>query len=284
MEDWIKQLRLDELGRSAVRGGIVYFLVITVIVLALEARNGRGFARFRSRSFVNDIVYTVFYRTSIYGVLWGAVFNGLETNLGWLRIEWAASWPLWVQIAVFWLAGDFIIYWLHRAQHSNRWLWAFHTVHHSPAEMTTLTQNRRHLLERVYIDVALYLPLLVVLGVPTRTWPILWMVFGIMEALQHAELDWRFGPLYYVFVSPVFHSLHHSIDPRYYNKNLGGMFSVWDYLFGTAAAAKERPTEYGVPGLTMKETLTSQIVTPFKTLTDRHPQDEGSAGSRSDRR
>ena len=284
MEDWIQQLRLDELGRSAVRGGIVYFLVITVIVLALEARNGRGFARFRSRSFVNDIVYTVFYRTSIYGVLWGAVFNGLETNLGWLRIEWAASWPLWVQIAVFWLAGDLIIYWLHRAQHSNRWLWAFHTVHHSPAEMTTLTQNRRHLLERVYIDVALYLPLLVVLGVPTRAWPILWMVFGIMEALQHAELDWRFGPLYYVFVSPVFHSLHHSIDPRYYNKNLGGMFSVWDYLFGTAAAVKERPAEYGVPGLTMKETLTSQIVTPFKTLADRHPQGEGSGGSKSDRR
>ena len=109
LDDWIQQLRLDELGRSAVRGGIVYFVVITVIVLALEARNGRGWARFRSRSFVNDIVYTVFYRTSLYGVLWGAAYNGLEARFGSFRIEWAATWPLWVQIMVFWLAGDFII-------------------------------------------------------------------------------------------------------------------------------------------------------------------------------
>ena len=243
MEDWIQQFRLDDLGRSAIRGGIAYFAVVTCIVLALEARNGRGLARFRSRSFLNDIIYTVFYRTSIYGVLWGAAFNGLETQLGGLRIESAAAWPLWIQIATFWLAGDFIIYWVHRAQHAHRWLWAFHSVHHAPEELSTLTQNRRHLVERVYNDVALYVPLLVVLGVPTQTWPIVWMGFGMLEALQHAELDWRFGPLYHVVVSPVFHSIHHSTDPRHYNKNLGGMFSFWDYLFGTAADVHERPVE-----------------------------------------
>lgn len=276
LEDWIQLLRLDDLGRSAVRGGIAYFVVITVVVLAMEARNGRGWAKFRSRSFVNDIVYTVFYRTSIYGVLWGAAFNGLEGTFGSLRIEWTASWPLWVQIAVFWLAGDFIIYWIHRAQHSSRRLWAFHTVHHAPTELSTLTQNRRHLLERVYGDVALYLPILIILGVPTETWPILWMVFGILEALQHAELDWRFGPLYYVFVSPVFHSLHHSSDPRFYDKNFGGMFSFWDHLFGTAAVIKERPEAYGVPDLAMKETLTSQIVAPFRMLSDRDPTGDDS--------
>ena len=157
-------------------------------------------------------------------------------------------------------------------------------MHHAPGELSTLTQNRRHLIERVYMDVALYLPILVVLGIPSETWPILWMVFGMLEALQHAELDWRFGPLYYVFVSPVFHSLHHSSDPRYYDKNLGGMFSIWDHLFGTAAGVKERPEEYGVPGLTMKETLTSQLVTPFKTLTDSDPPSEGSGGPASERR
>jgi sterol desaturase/sphingolipid hydroxylase (fatty acid hydroxylase superfamily) len=268
LEQWIQLLRLDDLGRSAVRGGLAYFAVVTLIVLALEARNGRGLARFRSRSFVNDIVYTVFYRAGIYGVLWGAVFNGLEARLGGLRVEWAATWPLWVQIAAFWLVGDFIIYWLHRAQHAHPWLWAFHSVHHSPAELSTLTQNRRHLIERVYVDVALYLPLLVILGIPTEAWPVLWMVFGILEALQHGELDWDFGPLYYVVVSPVFHSIHHSTIEAHYNKNLGGMFSFWDYIFGTAVAIRSRPTEYGVTGLAMKETLASQLVVPFQMLAE----------------
>ena len=278
MDNWIQQFRLDDLGRSAIRGGIAYFAVVTFIVLALEARNGRGLARFRSRTFVNDIVYTVFYRTAIYGVLWGAAFNGLQTQLGGLRIEAAAAWPLWIQIATFWLAGDFIIYWIHRAQHSHRWLWAFHSVHHAPQELSTLTQNRRHLIERVYNDVALYLPLLVILGIPTQTWPILWMVFGMLEALQHAELDWRFGPLYYVVVSPVFHSIHHSSEPRHHNRNLGGMFSFWDYLFGTAAGVQERPSEYGVPGLAIQETLSSQLVAPFQMLADTRPPNEGSGG------
>jgi len=266
LEAWIERLRLDDLGRSAVSGGLLYFVVVTVIALGFEAQRGRRLAKFRSRTFLNDIAYTVFYRAGIYGVLWGATFNAFESRLSGLRVEWAASWPLWVQIAVFWVCGDLIIYGLHRAQHSNRFLWAFHSVHHAPEELTTLTQNRRHLVERVYVDVALYVPLLVVLGIPTSAWPMLWMVFGMAEALQHAELDWRFGPLYYVLVSPVFHSVHHSSDDRHYNKNLGGMFSFWDFLFGTAVDAKERPASYGVRGLAMEETLASQLVSPFRML------------------
>ena len=273
VETWIDRLRLSELAESAVRGGVAYFLVITFIVLALEARNGAGFSRFRSRSFLNDIFYTVFYRAGIYGVLWGALFNAFGNQLEVLRIEAAAQLPLWVQIAIFWLLGDFIIYWLHRAQHSSRFLWAFHSVHHAATEMTTLTQNRRHLLERVYVDVCLYTPILVILGIPTKAWPLLWVVFGIFEALQHAELDWRFGPLYWILVTPVFHSLHHSTDPRHYNRNLGGIFSFWDYLFGTAATERVRPAEYGVPGLPMAETLTSQMITPFQ-MALRHDEDE----------
>jgi len=266
---WIERLRLEDLAGSAVSGGVAYFLVITVIVLALEARNGTGLARFRSRTFLNDIIYTVFYRAGIYGVLWGALYNAFESKFAFLRIEAAAQLPLWAQLAVFWLLGDFIIYWLHRAQHANRTLWAFHCVHHSPTEMTTLTQNRRHLLERVYVDICLYVPLLLVLGIPTATWPLLWLVFGMFEALQHAELNWRFGPLYRVIVTPVFHSLHHSTDPRHYNTNLGGIFSFWDFLFGTAAESRDRPAAYGVPGLVMPESLTEQMVTPFRMLAGR---------------
>jgi sterol desaturase/sphingolipid hydroxylase (fatty acid hydroxylase superfamily) len=88
----------------------------------------------------------------------------------------------------------------------------------------------------------------------------------MLEALQHAQLDWRFGPLYRVVVSPVFHSIHHSAEPRHHNRNYSAMFSIWDYLFGTAAVSATRPRVYGVEGLAMAESLPAQLFTPFRML------------------
>jgi len=67
-------------------------------------------------------------------------------------------------------------------------------------------------------------------------------------------------------VSPVFHSIHHSVEPRHHNRNYSAMFSVWDYLFGTAAATATRPRVYGVEGLAMTESLLAQLFTPFRML------------------
>ena len=53
-------------------------------------------------------------------------------------------------------------------------------------------------------------------------------------SLIHSNLNWDFGPLKYVFVSPRFHRYHHSTVDASRHKNFGGLFSFWDYLFGTA--------------------------------------------------
>jgi len=62
-----------------------------------------------------------------------------------------------------------------------------------------------------------------------------------MEAIQHSHLPWRFGPLYYVFASPMFHSVHHSVSAEHHDRNFGGILSIWDFLFGTAVTAAQRP-------------------------------------------
>jgi hypothetical protein len=36
-----------------------------------------------------------------------------------------------------------------------------------------------------------------------------------------------------VLISPHHHQLHHSADPRHAGKNLGGILSIWDRMFGT---------------------------------------------------
>ncbi len=44
--------------------------------------------------------------------------------------------------------GDFIGYWRHRLEHT-RWLWPTHAIHHSDEEMTWLTLNRFHPINRI---------------------------------------------------------------------------------------------------------------------------------------
>ncbi len=60
------------------------------------------------------------------------------------------------------------------------------------------------------------------------------------------ELVDRIGPLEAVLNSPSHHRVHHGSNPQYLDKNYGGIFIVWDRVFGTY----EREVEPVVYGLT----------------------------------
>jgi alkylglycerol monooxygenase len=61
----------------------------------------------------------------------------------------------------------------------------------------------------------------------------------------HTELIGRTGPLERLLNTPSHHRVHHAIDREYLDKNYGGIFIVWDRLFGTFAAEARHPT-YGI--------------------------------------
>jgi sterol desaturase/sphingolipid hydroxylase (fatty acid hydroxylase superfamily) len=61
------------------------------------------------------------------------------------------------------------------------------------------------------------------------------------------------------------HAFHHS-SPEHANANFGFLFSCWDYLFGTAVPEQGRPTSFGVEGTEVRETIASQLFTPFRLL------------------
>jgi len=265
---WVDRLGLDTLLRATGLAGLA-FAIVSLLVLLLEMRAGGRWdiARYKSKCFMNDVLYTLFYEGGLYTVFIGAaVTNALRLHLGYLQLHLLSDLPLVASVPIYWLIGDFIAYWVHRAQHAVPVLWAFHSVHHAEQELSTLSQSRRHPVERVLNMLSLYLPLAFMLGLPTRAWIPWWVTAHLLQALQHAQLDWRFGPLYRVVVSPVFHSIHHSAEPRHHNRNYSAMFSVWDYLFGTAAATTTRPRVYGVEGLAMAESLAAQLFTPFRML------------------
>jgi sterol desaturase/sphingolipid hydroxylase (fatty acid hydroxylase superfamily) len=245
---------------------VAIFTALFVIIYALEWRQGADRSRYTSRVFANDVAYALFYRGEIYAVfVFSAIASALEPRLRLLKFDLIQYLPPVVAYLCWWITFDFAGYWMHRWQHRSRFLWAFHSVHHCPERLTFLASYRLHVVEQLITNVVMYTPALV-LGLPPRILLPVYLVQVFFEAIQHSELNWRFGRLYPMFVSPVFHSFHHSRERRHYDRNFGKILSVWDFVFGTAVAREPRPTRFGVEGLSIPESLVQQFLAPFRQL------------------
>ena len=64
--------------------------------------------------------------------------------------------------------SDAAVYWAHRWQHNNKFLWRFHRVHHTAERMDWLAAHREHPLDNLYTRTVENLPLLL-LGFPMAT-------------------------------------------------------------------------------------------------------------------
>lgn len=164
---------------------------------------------------------------------------------------WSAA-PVWTSLAAAVVAGDLTGYWRHRLEH-HRFIWPSHAVHHSDQVMTWLTLFRFHPVNRAttyLIDGAV----LALLGFPAEAVLANALVRQYYGMVIHARLDWDYGPLKRVFVSPVMHRWHHAADRRAFNANYATVFSIWDQAFGTYFAPGGAPERTGVdhpmaPGL-----------------------------------
>ena len=265
LADWAHLTQLGPLAKSALSGLLIYGAFLAV-VFVLERRAGVPDARYRTRTFANDVAYTLFYKGGFYALLvLAAVTNAFQERLAFFQLDLLRHVPWPVGLFLFWVLGDFVTYWWHRFQHANRFLWAFHSVHHSQQQLTLFSASRRHVLEELSMDVLLYFVLFhMVLGIPTRGWMPLGVFITCLAAIQHAQLDWGFGPLGRVFVSPRFHAYHHSVEQRHANVNFAFLFSVWDHLFGTAVVEPGRPQRYGAEGIDMNEGVASHLFNPFR--------------------
>jgi sterol desaturase/sphingolipid hydroxylase (fatty acid hydroxylase superfamily) len=254
---------LSELVRSTLIGLGVYAVCAVVILLA-ERSQRRKLAAYRTPNALNDLAYVIFYQCSIYNLLVSPLFAGIAPRLQFLRVGLLVNLPPLVSLALCWLIFDFLNYWMHRLQHGMQPFWAFHSVHHTQTQLTFLTANRIHIFEQLYVGVLMIVPAFL-LGIPQPRWLPLLLLQVFIETISHARLSWTFGPLHGVLVSPAFHALHHSADPREYNGNYARILSIWDRLFGTFVRSAP-PTRFGVDGMDVPETLTAQFAHPFRLL------------------
>ena len=157
-----------------------------------------------------------------------------------------SKWYTWV-IAI--VGVDVLFYAYHRTAHRVRLIWATHQAHHSSRYFNFATALRQKWNNTGEIIVWTPLPLL---GIPP------WMVFTsfsinlIYQFWIHTE---RIGtlprPIEFVFNTPSHHRVHHGTDKLYIDRNYGGIFILWDRLFGSFQPEVFRP-HYG---------LTTQVTT-----------------------
>ena len=139
--------------------------------------------------------------------------------------------PIWVQCVGILIVQDVLLYWIHRAFHT-RLAWSFHAVHHSSTTLDWMSATRFHLVNHV-LSFVLADVIVLLAGFSMEALLVLVPFNIIYSSMVHANLNWTFGPLRYVFASPVFHRWHHVAEGEGINKNFASTFPILDLLFGT---------------------------------------------------
>ena len=140
---------------------------------------------------------------------------------------------------------EFCYYWFHRTSHRVRWFWAAHVPHHSGEVMNFTTAMRQSLLNAFVGVFVFYLPP-VWLGIPPAVVLFLLAVDLAYQYFVHTEAIGRLPRGFeYVFDTPSNHRAHHGRNPRYIDRNYGGVLIIFDRLFGTYVEETE-PVDYGI--------------------------------------
>jgi len=147
-----------------------------------------------------------------------------------LGSEWWAVWWAWPLAFVL---DDLKYYWVHRAGHRIRWMWASHVNHHSSQHYNLSTALRQSWTGSFTFGLLFALPL-VLLGFHPA---MLAFVGGFNLVYQfwiHTEAIDRM-PRWFeaVMNTPSHHRVHHATNPRYLDRNYAGVFIIWDKMFGT---------------------------------------------------
>lgn len=155
---------------------------------------------------------------------------------------------------------DLLHYWAHRAHHRFAFLWHFHAVHHSPRGLNAL-HNITHPVEQVARGLIVALPIGLLPGADAYSLPAVFVAFyQIQNHLLHMNGPIHFGPLNRVIADNRYHFIHHSREPRHFNKNFAAIFPVIDLMFGTWQKPERALPETGLEGRLAPSTFSGYIL------------------------
>ena len=143
------------------------------------------------------------------------------------------------------LAVDMGLFISHYLQHKVPFFWEFHKVHHSAEVLTPITTYRFHPMDLILDGTFTGLLGGMAIGfgsvfyggldeITILNISVIMFAYNLTANLRHSHIWLSYGwALSHVFCSPAMHQIHHSYADRHRDKNLGFVFSLWDYLAGT---------------------------------------------------
>ncbi len=231
--------------------------VLAAVLLSNDLRRwlrGTGSVR---QTLSNAGVGLVFLASQVLlrGVLIG-VFAGVARLVPWKLPDHVATYVL------AFVLLDFVYYVQHRLEHAVPVLWAIHAVHHQSRDYNISVSFRVGVLASV--STAFFHALVALAGVSPKVYAIVSTVHAVLLFGLHARTKFLFGPGR-VFNAPVFHRVHHGAESMYVDKNFGGVFLLFDRLFGTFAPYVKEPS-FGVVGEPSPEMPLEANVAPWVHL------------------
>jgi sterol desaturase/sphingolipid hydroxylase (fatty acid hydroxylase superfamily) len=165
-------------------------------------------------------------------------------------VDYLQGLPSVVRIIMALFIVDFIVYWIHRSQHTWTLLWRTHAWHHSIEQMywfagfrTSFFHSLLNNIPQVIIPVTLFKLSPVEAGIG-------YSIGVFIQFIEHTNWKLSFGPLNWLLVTPDYHRIHHSAT-LHRGMNLAGTFRIWDMMFGTyvdpAKVKEDFPLGLGEP-------------------------------------
>lgn len=222
---------------------IPFFALAIIIEMTYGAMKGRNTYR------LNDGAGSLFMGTIsqarrfvVLGV--GGYVYYLVTEYFSLPLMDTANWFTWVLAFVVY---DLCYYWFHRISHERTLFWASHVAHHQ-SEDYNLTTALRQTSSSFLIGWIFYVPMYL-LGVPAEVVVTVASLNLIYQFWVHSEHIPKLGWYEWAFVTASNHRVHHAQNEVYLDRNYGGVFILWDRLFGTfQEELDEQPCIYGIRG------------------------------------
>ena len=275
---------LSSVGRQLVRlisinlGVAVLILIIEAIVVGYKSSSVYHFFR-PDKSMISDIcifffnilqidyIILFFLTLGILHKMKIGIRTALELDQG-LLADSAMS-PA-VQLVIYIIISDFVIYVQHYLHHRIAFLWNFHSYHHSATELNVLTAVRGHPVQAELTNGLIAIIPLTIMGFPLVSLMVYKVLRNIITFMGHSRLKWTWGWIgQYVFVSPWYHRIHHSVLPEHHDKNLAVLFPVWDHLFGTFYKGSVPAIDTGLPEYDYnKKSFLDDMIVPFRMIRD----------------
>jgi len=162
---------------------------------------------------------------------------------------------------------DVLIYWTHRLNHEIGFFWRFHSIHHSSAKMDWISGIRAHPFDGFII--AAPAVVLLAAGFQLEVIGAAAVVQTVIGLLAHANIRWRFRPLWRIIMTPEFHHWHHANYPESIHTNYSVGLPLWDIIWGTYRMPRDaRPAIYGNDD-PIPPSVPGQMLYPFRGDTRR---------------